>query len=98
VPHRPPRTQARNTADPPSIRGITQTLAAASDPGMPARGRQIFLGIVTFIAGIVLIDSPFESVAVLTLAGGIWLVAVGAVEIITAIRIRGRAKRAPRAL
>lgn len=40
------------------IRGITQTLAAASDRSMPARGRQIFLGALTFAAGIVLIDSP----------------------------------------
>ncbi|MFJ9543126.1 HdeD family acid-resistance protein [Streptomyces sp. NPDC101225] len=78
------------------IRGITQTLAALHDPSMPARGWQIFLGIVTFVAGIVLIDSPFRSVAVLTLVGGIWLVAVGAVEIITAIRMRGRARRVPR--
>lgn len=80
------------------IRGITQTLAAASDSTMPARGWQIFLGIVTLVGGIVLIDSPFASVAVLTLVGGIWLVAVGAVEIVTAIRIRGRARQLPRTL
>ncbi|MGW3095927.1 HdeD family acid-resistance protein [Streptomyces sp. NPDC001102] len=80
------------------IRGITQTLAAAHDKEMPARGWQIFLGVVTFVAGIVLIDSPFESVAVLTLVGGIWLVAVGIVEIITAIRIRARAREVPQAL
>ncbi|ANP56072.1 uncharacterized membrane protein HdeD (DUF308 family) [Streptomyces griseochromogenes] len=80
------------------IRGITQTLAAASDGRMPARGWQIFLGIVTFIAGIVLIDSPFRSVAVLTVVGGCWLVVVGIVEIVTAIRIRGRAHRIPRTL
>ncbi|MFE2420591.1 HdeD family acid-resistance protein [Streptomyces hokutonensis] len=80
------------------IRGITQTLAAASDQNMPARGWQIFLGIVTFIAGIVLIDSPFRSVAVLTLVGGIWLVAVGVVEIITAIRMHRLAKQVPTAL
>ncbi|MFJ6299189.1 HdeD family acid-resistance protein [Streptomyces griseoviridis] len=77
------------------IRGVTQTLAAASDRTMPARGWQILLGIVTFVAGVVLIDSPFESVAVLTVVGGIWLVAVGVVEIVTAVRIRGRAERIP---
>ncbi|MEU1407585.1 HdeD family acid-resistance protein [Streptomyces sp. NPDC005728] len=77
------------------IRGITQTLAAASDSRMPARGWQIFLGVITFVAGIVLIDSPFESIAVLTLVGGWWLVVVGIVEIITAFRIRGRAKQVP---
>ncbi|MFJ4568219.1 HdeD family acid-resistance protein [Streptomyces caelestis] len=72
------------------FRGITQTLAAAHDPAMPARGWQIFLGILTVAAGIVLIDAPFESVAVLTLVGGCWLLAVGAVEIVTALRIRSR--------
>ncbi|MEV7076454.1 HdeD family acid-resistance protein [Streptomyces sp. NPDC091972] len=77
------------------IRGITQTLAAASDRSMPARGWQILLGVLTFVAGIVLIDSPFESVAVLTLVGGIWLVVVGAVEIVTALSLRGRAHRVP---
>ncbi|MER5434050.1 HdeD family acid-resistance protein [Streptomyces sp. NPDC002588] len=77
------------------IRGVTQVLAAAHDPAMPARGWQILLGIVTFVAGIVLIDSPFESVTVLTLVGGIWLVAVGVVETITALRIRSRARRVP---
>lgn len=80
------------------IRGITQTLAAVSDTSMPARGWQIFLGIVTFVAGIVLIDSPFESVAVLTLVGGIWLAVVGVVEILTALSIRGRARQVPRTL
>ncbi|MFJ8110072.1 HdeD family acid-resistance protein [Streptomyces sp. NPDC096132] len=80
------------------IRGVTQILAAVHDGTVPARGWQILLGIVTFVAGIVLIDSPFESVAVLTLVGGIWLVAVGVVEIVTALRIRGRARQVPRTL
>ncbi|MFE4665970.1 HdeD family acid-resistance protein [Streptomyces sp. NPDC056716] len=80
------------------IRGITQTLAASSDSAMPARGWQIFLGIVTFLAGIVLIVSPFESIAVLTLVAGIWLLAVGIVEIITAVMMRGRAREVPRTL
>jgi uncharacterized membrane protein HdeD (DUF308 family) len=77
------------------FRGITQTLAAASDPSVPARGWQVFLGIVSFLAGIVLIVSPFASVAVLTLVGGWWLVAVGIAEIVTAIRIRSGARRVP---
>ncbi|MFI9245801.1 HdeD family acid-resistance protein [Streptomyces sp. NPDC053086] len=77
------------------IRGITQTLAAVHDSHMPARGWQIFLGVVTFIAGIVLIDSPFESVAVLTLVAGTWLVVVGVVEIVTSFRIRSRARQVP---
>ncbi|MFI9119793.1 HdeD family acid-resistance protein [Streptomyces bikiniensis] len=77
------------------FRGITQTVAAASDPAMPARGWQVFLGIVSALAGVVLIASPLESAAVLTLLGGIWLVAVGAVEIVTALQVRSRAKNLP---
>lgn len=77
------------------IRGITHTLAAASDPSMPARGWHIFLGALTVVGGIVLIDSPFESVTVLTLVGGIWLVAVGVVEIVVALTIRRRARQLP---
>jgi uncharacterized membrane protein HdeD (DUF308 family) len=77
------------------IRGITQTLAAASDRSMPARGWHITLGVLTLVAGVVLIDSPFESVTVLTLVGGIWLVVIGAVEIITALDIRARARQVP---
>ncbi|MGR6971428.1 HdeD family acid-resistance protein [Streptomyces cynarae] len=80
------------------IRGITHTMAAAHDPAVPARGWQIFLGVVTFVAGIVLIVSPFRSIAVLTLVAGWWLVVVGIVEIVTAVRIRGGARRIPRAL
>ncbi|WP_405881233.1 HdeD family acid-resistance protein [Streptomyces sp. NBC_01136] len=80
------------------FRGITQSLAAASDPSVPARGWQVFLGIVSCLAGIVLIVSPFASVAVLTLVGGCWLLAVGVTEIITAFVIRSRAKHVPRIL
>ncbi|MFI7408135.1 HdeD family acid-resistance protein [Streptomyces sp. NPDC049627] len=80
------------------IRGITQTLAAASDRSMPARGWQIFLGVVTTVGGIVLIDAPIESITVLTLLAGWWLVAVGAVEIVTGIRMRKRAREIPHEL
>ncbi|WP_327429947.1 HdeD family acid-resistance protein [Streptomyces sp. NBC_01236] len=78
------------------FRGITQAIAAASDPSVPARGWQVFLGIVSFIAGIVLIVAPFKSVAVLTLVAGCWLIVVGIVEIITAFGIRSAARRIPR--
>ncbi|WP_306326103.1 HdeD family acid-resistance protein [Streptomyces venezuelae] len=77
------------------FRGITETIAAASDPAMPARGWHVFLGIVNALAGVVLIVSPLESAAVLMVLGGIWLVAVGAVEIVTAFQVRSRAKHLP---
>ncbi|MEV0219325.1 HdeD family acid-resistance protein [Streptomyces sp. NPDC050704] len=80
------------------FRGVTQTLAAASDPSMPARGWQILLGILSFLAGVVLIVSPFESIAILTTVGGCWLLALGLTELITAIQLRKRARYVPRPL
>ncbi|MGW6390486.1 HdeD family acid-resistance protein [Streptomyces sp. NPDC055103] len=77
------------------FRGITQTVAAASDPAMPARGWQIFLGIVSAVAGVVLIVSPLESATVLTVLVGVWLLAVGVAELVTAFMIRSRAKNLP---
>ncbi|MDT0464543.1 MULTISPECIES: HdeD family acid-resistance protein [Streptomyces] len=77
------------------FRGIAQTVAAAHDPAVPARGWQAVLGIVTFVAGVVLIVSPFHSIAVLTLVAGWWLIVVGIVELITAFRLRSRAERIP---
>ncbi|MEU8617473.1 HdeD family acid-resistance protein [Streptomyces sp. NPDC048623] len=75
--------------------GITQTVAAVSDDTMPARGWQIFLGIVSAIAGVVLIVSPLESAEILILLAGIWLVVVGLIEIVTAFMVRSRAKLLP---
>ena len=80
------------------FRGVTQTLAAASDSSVPARGWQILLGVVTSLAGVVLIVSPVESVTVLMVLGGCWLVAVGLVELVTALRLRKMAGRVPREL
>jgi hypothetical protein len=70
------------------IRGIAQIVAAISDPAMPARGWQGFLGAIGVIAGIVLIDSPLPSIGLLTILGGCWLIALGVMELITAFRIR----------
>ncbi|MFC9699216.1 HdeD family acid-resistance protein [Streptomyces sp. NPDC056943] len=77
------------------FRGITQTVAAASDSAMPARGWQIFLGVVSAIAGVVLIVSPLESARVLTVLVGVWLLVVGVVEAVTAFVIHSRAKTLP---
>ncbi|KAA5833314.1 HdeD family acid-resistance protein [Saccharopolyspora hirsuta] len=75
------------------FRGITEITASVADRDRPARGWQIFLGVLTALGGVVLIVSPLASVALLVLFGGIWLLVVGVVEIITAFRIRSAAKR-----
>ena len=49
------------------FRGVATSISAISDPHLPGRGWQIFLGAISLLAGIVMIGSPFESLAILTL-------------------------------
>ncbi|MES4891563.1 HdeD family acid-resistance protein [Streptomyces sp. NPDC096012] len=78
------------------LRGIMMTAAAASAPDMPARGWQIFLGITTLLAGIVLIVLPFGSIAALTLATAIMAIVLGVIEVFHAIQLRVEAGRLTR--
>jgi uncharacterized membrane protein HdeD (DUF308 family) len=70
-------------------------MAAASDPYMPARGWQIFAGVITAIGGVIVLVWPFHSIVVLTVFTGIWLLVMGVMEIVTAFQIRARAKSIP---
>ncbi|MBF6210033.1 HdeD family acid-resistance protein [Nocardia puris] len=74
------------------FRGVAVVVAALSDPEMPGRGWQLFFGVITAIAGVVLIVWPVTSVATLTLVAGIWLIVLGIMEIITAFGVRKDAK------
>lgn len=80
------------------FRGVATSISAISDPTLPGRGWQIFLGIISLLAGIVMIASPFESLAILTLIVGIWLVVIGAFEIVSSFGIRGASKQVDKAL
>ena len=46
------------------------------------------------IAGLVVLVWPFDSIAVLTLAAGIWLIIIGITQVIQAIQTRKAAKTA----
>ncbi|MEV6060055.1 HdeD family acid-resistance protein [Nocardia asteroides] len=70
------------------FRGITVLFAAASEPGTPGRGWQIFYGIISAIAGVVLIVWPISSISTLVLVVGIFLIVIGIMEIITAFGVR----------
>ncbi|MGV9821943.1 HdeD family acid-resistance protein [Nocardia xishanensis] len=75
------------------FRGVALLVAAISDPELPGRGWQGFFGVITTIAGIVLIVWPVTSVATLTLVAGIWLIVLGVLEIITSFGVRKDAAR-----
>ena len=70
------------------FRGVAEAASALSDPLTPSRGWQIFLGVLTLIAGIIVLAYPFSSVATLTLVVGVWLVVIGVFEIVASFGIR----------
>ena len=70
------------------FRGVSTTAAAVSDHLYPGRAWAIFAGIVTFIAGLVTLAWPFDSIAALTLVVGIWLVVIGVFEIGSSLVMR----------
>jgi len=80
------------------FRGVATTVSAISDPTLPARGWNIFLGIISLIAGFVVLGSPIESIGTLALVTGIWLVVTGVAEVITAFGIRKGAKAVDKAI
>ncbi|MGW6426392.1 HdeD family acid-resistance protein [Nocardia sp. NPDC055053] len=70
------------------FRGVAILFAAISEKGVPGRGWQIFYGIISAIAGVILIVWPISSLTTLTLVVGIFLIVIGIMEIITAFGVR----------
>jgi uncharacterized membrane protein HdeD (DUF308 family) len=70
------------------FRGVATTVTAISDPILPGRGWAIFFGIITIIAGVIVLAYPYDSLVTLTLVTGIWLIITGLFEIISGLMIR----------
>jgi uncharacterized membrane protein HdeD (DUF308 family) len=75
------------------FRGVSAAAAAISDPAFPGRGWAIFFGIVSVIAGVVVLAYPFDSLAVLTLVAGIWLIIIGLLEIVSGFGLRSDVRK-----
>ena len=70
------------------FRGVATTVSAISDPHLPGRGWSIFIGVVSLLAGIVVMASPFASIVTLAYVVGIWLIVIGVFEIVSSFGIR----------
>lgn len=73
------------------ITGITHAVAAGSLPYVPYRGWRILGGIVLAIGGVVVILSPVASLFALAVLSGIWLIIIGAWQIVEAFVLRSHA-------
>ncbi|BBA88007.1 hypothetical protein NJB1907E78_26350 [Mycobacterium marinum] len=74
------------------FRGVATTVSAISDPTLPGRGWSIFIGVISLIAGVVVMGAPFESIITLAIVVGVWLVVIGAFEVVSSFGIRKASK------
>ena len=70
------------------LRGVATLVAAISDRALPGRGWQIFFGVISLLAGIVVLATPFPSIVMLAIVVGVWLVVGGVFEIVSAFIMR----------
>ena len=56
------------------------------------------MGLVSLLAGIVMLGSPLESIEILTLVVAIWLIVIGAFEIASSVGIRNASRRLEKTL
>jgi uncharacterized membrane protein HdeD (DUF308 family) len=80
------------------FRGVATTVSAISDPSLPGRGWSIFVGVISLIAGIVVMASPFQSIITLAIVVGIWFVVIGAFEIVSSFGIYSASKKLRKAI
>jgi len=80
------------------FQGISGVAAGIGENDLPGRGWYIAAGIITVLAGLVVLVWPFDSIAVLTLATGIWLIVIGIGQAIQAIQARKAANTARHAI
>ncbi|HZA08956.1 HdeD family acid-resistance protein [Mycobacterium sp.] len=76
------------------FRGVSTTAMGVSDRGVPGRGWAIFFGVISIIAGIVVLAWPFDSIVTLALVVGIWLIVIGVMEIVSGFAMRSDVKKA----
>jgi uncharacterized membrane protein HdeD (DUF308 family) len=77
------------------IRGVATTVAAISGAERSARGWDIFFGIMSVLAGIIVLLVPFTSIVTLAVVTGAFLVALGLFEIVSAFRTRHSSAKIP---
>ncbi len=75
------------------FQGVAEAALAISHPELPSRGWHIFLGVLTAIAGMIVLAWPFDSIVMLAIVAGAWLVVIGICQIIWALQARRTGER-----
>lgn len=75
------------------IRGIADVVEGLVNPGMPARGWVIFIGVLSLLAGVVVLLWPAITLGALVWVAGLWLVVLGVIEVAGSFQLRSMAKQ-----
>jgi len=70
------------------INGLIEIFAALSHRDMPDRGWSVLMGVLSAIAGVIVLAYPGLTLVGLAVILGIWLLVFGILEIIAAFRLR----------
>ena len=74
--------------------GVSENAVALSERDLPGRGWYVVFGILSMIAGGIVLVWPFDSIVVLTIVSGVSLVILGIVQGVQAFQIRSDTKAA----
>ncbi len=80
------------------FQGVAEVAVAMSYSELPHRGRHVLLGVISVIAGMIVLVSPFASILVLAIVTGAWLVVIAIAQIVWALRARSEINRTGREL
>jgi uncharacterized membrane protein HdeD (DUF308 family) len=83
------------------VNGVTEVFSALAHDEMPGRGHSLAAGVVSVLAGLVLLMLPEISLTVLVFVLGGWLVIFGMIEALMALGLRSAARsetRSPTAI
>jgi uncharacterized membrane protein HdeD (DUF308 family) len=80
------------------FQGVTETVLAISVKELPESGWYIFMGVLTMLAGVVMLAWPISSIVVLSIIAGVWLVVIGTTEIVWGVNVRSTAKKVERGI
>src|SRR6201992_4243655 len=74
--------------------GVSENAVALSERDLPGRGWYVVLGLMSVIAGGIVLVWPFDSIVVLTIVSGVSLVVLGLIRVVQAFQIRKDGKTA----
>jgi len=70
------------------FQGVAQTAFAINHKELPEHGWHIFAGLLSVLAGMVVVAWPISSIVVLAIVAGAWLVVIGTAQIVWAFKAR----------